>query len=92
MVEKPRYQVFVSSTYADLRKERAEIFDLLMKYNHIPAGMEIFPAFDDDTLEYIKRVIDQSDHYINIVNSFSSSLASLLSGKDEAATSIFLTP
>ena len=67
MVEKPRYQVFVSSTYADLRKERAEIFDLLMKYNHIPAGMEIFPAFDDDTLEYIKRVIDQSDHYVLII-------------------------
>ena len=31
------------------------------------SDMEIFPAFDDDTLEYIKRVIDQSDHYVLII-------------------------
>ena len=51
MVEKPRYQVFVSSTFSDLEDERADIFDVLMKLDCIPAGMEIFTAFDDETLE-----------------------------------------
>jgi hypothetical protein len=37
MIEKPRYQVFISSTYSDLKEERADIFDVLMKLDCIPA-------------------------------------------------------
>jgi hypothetical protein len=76
MVEKPRYQVFVSSTYADLKAERADIIDVLMKLDCIPAGMEIFPAFDDETLEYIKRIIDLSDYYVLIIAGRYGSLSS----------------
>jgi hypothetical protein len=62
-----RFQVFVSSTFTDLKEEREAVFNALMKFNCIPAGMETFPAFDEEQLEYIKRVIDDSDYYILII-------------------------
>jgi len=40
-MEKKRYQAFVSSTYADLKDERAAVFDALTKIDCIPAGMEL---------------------------------------------------
>jgi hypothetical protein len=76
MAENPRYQVFISSTFSDLKDERADIFDVLMKLDCIPAGMEIFTAFDDETLEYIRRVIDQSDYYVLIIAGRYGSLSS----------------
>jgi hypothetical protein len=76
MPQNPRYQVFISSTFSDLKDERADIFDVLMKLDCIPAGMEIFTAFDDETLEYIKRVIDQSDYYVLIIAGRYGSLSS----------------
>lgn len=66
-MEKKRYQVFVSSTYLDLKEARASVFDTLTKIDCIPAGMEIFPAFDEEQLEYIKAIIDDSDYYILII-------------------------
>src|SRR5262245_11954771 len=33
----------------------------------IPAGMELFPASDDEQFQFIKRVIDESDYYVVIV-------------------------
>lgn len=62
-----RYQVFVSSTYEDLREERQEIMQALLELDCIPAGMELFPATDDDQWTLIKRVIDECDYYIVIV-------------------------
>lgn len=66
-MEKRRYQIFVSSTYVDLKDERAAVFDALTKMDCIPAGMEIFPAFDDQQLDFIKKIIDDSDYYILII-------------------------
>jgi hypothetical protein len=66
-MEKKRYQVFVSSTYVDLKEERAAIFDALSKMDCIPAGMEIFPAIDEQQLDYIKSIIDDSDYYIVVI-------------------------
>lgn len=37
-----KYQVFVSSTYEDLKNERQEIVEAILDAGHIPAGMEIF--------------------------------------------------
>jgi len=51
------YQVFVSSTFADLQDERKQVSDTLAKAGFIPAGMELFPATDQQQLEFIKRVI-----------------------------------
>ncbi len=62
-----RYQVFVSSTYTDLQEERSLVFNTLMKMNHIPAGMELFPALDEEQSQFIKRIIDDSDYYVLII-------------------------
>jgi hypothetical protein len=42
-----RYQVFVSSTYEDLKDERAEVIQALLELDCMPAGMELFPASTD---------------------------------------------
>jgi hypothetical protein len=62
-----RYQVFVSSTYQDLKEERQEVIQALLELDCIPAGMELFPAADDDQWTLIKKVIDDCDYYIVIV-------------------------
>lgn len=62
-----RYQVFVSSTYADLRDERSRVIQTLMEMDCIPAGMELFPAADEDQFEFIKKVIDDCDYYLLII-------------------------
>lgn len=62
-----RYQVFVSSTFADLKEERSRVIQTLMEMDCIPAGMELFPAADEDQLAFIKRVIDDCDYYVVIV-------------------------
>jgi len=62
-----RYQVFLSSTYADLKEERRKVMQALMEMDCIPAGMELFPAADEEQLEFIMKVIDDCDYYIIIV-------------------------
>lgn len=62
-----KYQIFVSSTYADLIEERREVMQALLELDCIPAGMELFPAADDDAWTLIARVIDDSDYYMLIV-------------------------
>lgn len=62
-----RYQVFVSSTFEDLQEERKEVMQALLELDCIPAGMELFPASNDDQWTLIKRVIDDCDYYILIV-------------------------
>jgi hypothetical protein len=62
-----RYQVFVSSTYADLKQERQHVIQALMEMDCIPAGMELFPAADEEQWEFIKRVIDDCDYYLLII-------------------------
>jgi hypothetical protein len=66
-MEEKRFQIFISSTYEDLKDERIAVFDAVMKMGNIPGGMESFPAFDEDQIEYIKGVIDDSDYYILII-------------------------
>lgn len=62
-----RYQVFVSSTYADLQDERAKVIQTLMEMDCIPAGMELFPAMDEEQFEFIKKIIDDCDYYLLIL-------------------------
>lgn len=62
-----RVQVFVSSTFVDLESERQEVVQTLLKLGAFPAGMELFPASDDDKWDLIKGVIDDSDYYCLIV-------------------------
>lgn len=62
-----RYQVFVSSTYEDLKEERRHVMQALLESKCIPAGMELFPAASTKQWDLIKRVIDESDYYIVVV-------------------------
>jgi hypothetical protein len=62
-----RCQVFVSSTYADLQEERSHVFRTLIEMDCIPAGMELFPAIDEEQFEFIKKVIDDCDYYLLII-------------------------
>ena len=71
-----RYQVFVSSTFADLKDERRRVTQTLMEMDCIPAGMELFPALDEEQWEFIKRVIDDCDYYILIIGGRYGSLTS----------------
>lgn len=70
-----RYQVFVSSTYDDLKVERQEVIQALLELDCIPAGMELFPAADDDQWTLIKKVIDDCDYYILIIGGRYGSLS-----------------
>lgn len=62
-----KYQIFVSSTYVDLKDEREEIRNAIIKMGHIPVGMEYFPASNKTQWEVIKKLIDESDYYILII-------------------------
>ena len=62
-----RYQVFVSSTYTDLKDARAKVFQTLMEMDCFPSGMELFPAADEEQFEFIKKVIDDCDYYLVII-------------------------
>lgn len=66
-MEKIKYQVFLSSTYKDLSKERKQVLDVLLMADCIPAGMESFVATDDEQFNVIKKVIDLCDYYILII-------------------------
>lgn len=62
-----RFQVFVSSTYSDLIEPRQEVMQALLELDCMPAGMELFPAADDDQWTLIKKVIDDCDYYIVVI-------------------------
>ncbi len=66
MTEK-KYQVFISSTYKDLKNERESIIKSILEMYHIPIGMEMFSAEDEDQWEIIRRTIEISDYYILIL-------------------------
>ena len=62
-----RFQVFVSSTYLDLKEERAAVISALLQSDAIPAGMELFPAADETAWSLIKKVIDECDYYLLVI-------------------------
>lgn len=62
-----RYQFFISSTYVDLENERKAISDYILSLEHIPAGMELFAADNEEQWDTIQRVILISDFYILVV-------------------------
>ena len=71
-----KYQVFISSTYADLMEERRYVMQAVMEMNCIPAGMELFPAADEEQWEFIKKIIDECDYYLLVIAGRYGSIAS----------------
>lgn len=47
--------------------ERQQATQAVLEMNHMPAGMELFPASDLSQWELIKTVINESDYYVVIV-------------------------
>ncbi len=62
-----RYQIFISSTYEDLKEERQKVTQAILKLYHFPIGMEMFHADNEEQWIQIKNTIDMSDYYILIV-------------------------
>ncbi len=66
-MQKRKLQVFVSSTYQDLKEERQAAVEAILSAGHIPAGMELFAAGDQSQWEVIKDWISESDVYMLIL-------------------------
>ncbi len=64
---KKKLQVFVSSTYTDLKEERQAAVEAILKSGNIPAGMELFTSSNESQLNTIKKWIDDSDIYMLIL-------------------------
>ena len=62
-----KLQVFVSSTYTDLKEERQTAVEAILDAGHIPAGMELFKAGNESQLKTINKWIDESDVYMLIL-------------------------
>lgn len=62
-----KYQIFISSTFEDLKEERAKVINTILRLNHIPVGMEWFTANSEGQFEYIKKMIDNCDYYVLII-------------------------
>ncbi|MBI5034652.1 MAG: DUF4062 domain-containing protein [Chloroflexi bacterium] len=67
MSQKKKLQVFVSSTYEDLKEERQAAVEAILTAGHIPAGMELFAAGDESQMNAIRRWINESDVYLLIL-------------------------
>lgn len=68
MIQKRKLQVFISSTFNDLKEERQAAVEAVLTAGHIPAGMELFAAGDESQMNVIKRWIDESDVYLLILS------------------------
>lgn len=62
-----KYQIFISSTYEDLKEERRKVQDTILSMQQFPIGMEMFSAADEDQWEIIRETIDSSDYYVLII-------------------------
>lgn len=62
-----KYQIFVSSTFKDLKEERNIAINTIMQLGHIPAGMELFSSTGSTQFETIKPIIRESDYYLLII-------------------------
>lgn len=66
---KKKYQIFVSSTYEDLKEERDLVIKAILEMGHIPVGMEMFSAGDEQQWKLIQTQINDCDYYI-IISAF----------------------
>ncbi len=62
-----RYQIFVSSTFDDLREDRQQAIQSILELGYFPSTMETFPASDETQWQLIKRVISECDYYVVVV-------------------------
>src|SRR5258708_16215933 len=59
-----KYQIFVSSTFEDLKLEREQVIKAILEMGHLPVGMEMFSAADEEQWKIIAKQIDECDYYV----------------------------
>lgn len=64
-----KIQVFVSSTYKDLKEAREKVIKALHAIDIFPIGMEFFPAASINQESYIKDKIKEADIVVVIIGS-----------------------
>lgn len=62
-----KFQIFISSTFEDLKEERNVITQYILEMGHIPVGMEMFSAADEEQWRIIQKHIEEIDYYIVLV-------------------------
>jgi hypothetical protein len=62
-----KYQVYISSTDVDLAEARRGVAEVVLGMGHMPVGMELFEADNEDQWSYIRNRIREVDYYIVIV-------------------------
>lgn len=62
-----KHQVFLSSTFVDLKDERGDVIQAILELDCIPAGMEAFVASSEEQWAIIKDVIAECDYYVVIL-------------------------
>lgn len=62
-----RFQIFISSTFEDLKNQRKEAIEVIFERGHIPIALERFSAANESDLEVIKSAISTCQVYILIL-------------------------
>lgn len=62
-----RFQIFISSTFEDLKEERKKAVEVIFERGHIPIALERFSAANDSDLEVIKKVMAECQVYLLIL-------------------------
>jgi hypothetical protein len=60
-------RVYISSTFQDLKQERASARDAILAKGHHPVGMEQYAASDERPLDRCLRDVRECDAYIGII-------------------------
>ena len=66
-IQNVKYTIFISSTYSDLKEERAALTNSLLSKNFIPVGMELFHAVPADQWTVITKMLEECDYYLLII-------------------------
>lgn len=62
-----RYQIFISSTFEDLKNERKAAVEAVFQRGHIPIALENFAPSDESDLQVIKRAMKDCQVYVAIL-------------------------
>lgn len=57
-----KYQIFICSTYEDLKEAKRKVQDAILSMYHFPVGMELFGAADEEQWKIIRETIESSDY------------------------------
>lgn len=75
---KKKLQVFISSTYEDMKLERQKAVEAILAAGHIPAGMELFASENAEQWAVIQRWIRESDVFLILLGGRMEALSRLV--------------